>query len=202
VLDFSLQDVAERLKRSLRFRALINLKLDNTLIPFVLGMDATGDPYRTTPVTWSWPFSTTGDATHVGVTSVRNPPASGGIIVVRRFRLWTTTATNQAQWGVSRNDSGSGIPAGAALPQTCNQPWAGLINSDATPPLARFGAAANVSPAAAVLGQTFLTLNVPQVIELQSPINVYPGDAFYIIGGTNAANVAGMIEGDDYTPLP
>jgi hypothetical protein len=202
VLDFSLQDVSERLKKALRFRALIGLKLDNTLIPFVLGMDATGDPYRTTPVSWSWPFTTTGDATHTGTTAVRNPAASGGVIVIRRLRLWTTTATTQAQWGVSRNDSGSGIPAGAALRQACNQTWSGAVNSNATPPLARFGQDPAISAAAALLGQSLLTLNVPQQIEPFNAITLYPGDVFFLVSGANTQNVTGMIEGEDYTPLP
>jgi hypothetical protein len=202
LLDFSLQDVSERLKRALRFRALLNLKLDNTLVPFVMGMDATGDPYRTTPVTWSWPFSTTGDATHVGVTSVRNPPGSGGIIVIRRMRLWTTTATTQAQWGVSRADSGSGIPAGVALDQACNQPWSGAANQNATPPLARFGQAPAISPSAALLGQAFLIQNQTVPVELANAINIYPGDVFFLVSGANTQNVSGMIEGEDYTPLP
>jgi hypothetical protein len=202
VLDFALQDVAERLKRALRLRAVVGLKLDNTLIPVVQGMDADKDPYRTVPATWSWPFSTTGDATHLGVTHVDNLLASIGVVVITRLRLWTTTATTQAQWGVLRPTTS--FSAGVALTQACNVPFVspggGIVN--ARPPLARFGQDPANSTLPALLGQALLTLNVPQDIILKNPIVLFPNDAFVLVSGANTQNVSGYVEGEDYFPLP
>lgn len=198
------QEIGERLKRLLRLRGATAFNLDETVIPVAIAADQDREPFRTVPVTWSWPFSTVGDATHRGITAVRNPIGSGGIVVIRGGWLAGNIVGESLQWGVIRQESGSGVPAGASLTQSENRPFLGTnINTNDTQPLAKFANDPTLTIAMITLGQMVVSVvNGALPLLLINPIVLFPGDVFLIAPAaiTQAAN--GYVEGEDYVPLP